>query len=241
MSAILIALLAPAFSFAVSFQGDPNTEYNEYDPNGVERIQVSNSAGRINISPMPAAKILITATKRKPNENCKVVIEKVQADLIVARVDRPLGEICDVDFELRVPQDISLDVKSGSGNATIAGVNGSLNFDLGSGNLVADGKFKKLEGKTGSGNVKVNGLTGPVALTVGSGDVNLSFNNEPKGAIDIKSGSGNATLLFPKGTRLKTALNTGSGDLVNDLPSSSSAEFGVSVKTGSGDLSIKSY
>jgi hypothetical protein len=234
-------LLSSTLSFAVGVIDTLPTEYREYDFNAVGKIILNNTAGRIHISPMDGQKILITATKRQFGERCRLYIAKEYAVQIVLRVEHELGENCEVDFDLRVPKEINLEVSSGSGNVTIDGVSGDLHFDMGSGKLLAAGQFKHLKGKTGSGEVDVSGLAGAVDLSVGSGKVKLGFAEDPKGDVQVRTGSGDATLLFPKGSKIKTAFQGGSGSLLNEIADSSRPELNVSVTAGSGNLKIKTY
>lgn len=115
-------------------------------------------------------------------------------------------------------------------------------FKIGSGDISADGSFKKIEGKSGSGDIDVKGLAGGGELKTGSGEINITFASSPiKGVLDIKTGSGDATLFFPKGARVKTSFLAGSGQVSSELGDNPNAPFLVSMKAGSGDLKIKSY
>ena len=72
---------------------------------------------------------------------------------------------------------------------------------------------------------------------------NLSFKfiDDPTGQFNVISGSGDTEIGLAKDTRVRASLTTGSGAVSNDLSVSESADFGVSVKTGSGDVRVKAY
>lgn len=220
--------------------GNPNAEYREYDFNALEKIRVVNTSGKITVNPMPAQKVIISINKKKFSERCTADITRPEIAQILVEVNKPLGEICEADIELQVPKDVALDITSGSGNVDVNGVSGALHFTIGSGSLQAKGDFKSLEGKSGSGDVKLEGLGHGGNVNVGSGHVDMSFIDNPQGEVDVKTGSGNATLHFPKDSKIKASLEAGSGATDNQFMNSPSG-FGVSLKSGSGDLTVKSY
>lgn len=241
MITILNLLVSSGLAFAVGTSEISKVEYREYDFNGVDKISITNGAGRIAILPMSVNKIEITVSKRQFDDTCSLHIAKEMGVNVVIKVEQPTGAICKVDFDVRVPQDINLDINSGSGDVTVAGVKGNLNFNLGSGSLKATGEFKRLEGKAGSGDVDVRGLKGVVDVNVGSGQAKLGFVADPKGLVAVKAGSGDATLMFPKGTKIKSALSTGSGEVTNDFDNSPRADIEVKASSGSGDVNVKTY
>jgi len=237
----VLLMLTGSIAFAAVFTGTSAPEAREYQALGVEKIHVENTSGKITITPMLVDKINILATKRKFPENCTFHSEKSDYAEIIVRVERNAGQDCEVDIEIQAPKEVDLHVMSGSGNVNITGIEGKLTFNVGSGSVTAKGKFKKIEGKSGSGRVDLDGLTSGGNISVGSGPVNLRFLEYPMGRMDVKTGSGDANIAFPKGSKIQATLDTGSGAVVNELGTSESAEFGINVKTGSGDLKVKEY
>ena len=239
-SALFIALTS-TLSSGATLQGNPNIDYAEYEAAGVETIRVTNTSGKITVSPMPLNKITVTMFKRRFTEHCATLIQKPDATLILAEFKPPANERCEVDIELQVPKDIRLDLTEGSGNVSIRGFDGKLDFKVGSGSLVAEGHVKNVDGTVGSGDVTIKGMAGGGKLLTGSGKVNLRFLEDLRGQLDLKSGSGDTTLAFPKGTALHTSLASGSGAVENELGDNPDADFGLNAKTGSGDLRVQSY
>lgn len=238
---ILFFLLPGSIALAAVIGNQPEKIERDYDGIGVEKLHVENTSGRINIFAGVRPRVIITATKTNYPEKCTFSTEKSDFSEIVVRVERPVGQECTVDLDIAVPKDISLNLWSGSGQIEITGVEGNLTFNTGSGSVVANGKFGKIEGKAGSGNVTINGINGGGNVSVGSGNVNLKFAEDIGGNFDVKTGSGNALLNFPTGAKIKADLAAGSGVVENDVQTSDSAEFGISVKSGSGDLKVKTY
>lgn len=232
-------LLTAPYSFAA------NTTTQEFESSGLTQVQVENLSGHISVSPSATNKTTVTATQIKFSDKCRMRIEKNTNKLFV-KVEKTglfhTGNDCEVNFDIKTAKTINIDVLSGSGDLNVTGLQGDLEFKIGSGNVAADGEFHHLVAKSGSGNIAVNGLTGGGDLKVGSGDISLKFKNQkPEGLLDIKTGSGNAVIAFPKGAQIKANLVAASGNLSNDLGSNPKADFSVSMKSGSGNLKIQSY
>lgn len=236
-----ILMLSGTVAFAAVMTGTGSPEFREYQALGVDKILIENTSGRISVSPMAVDRIEIWATKRRFSEKCSYLTQKTEFNEVSIRVERTIGEECVVDLDIKVPKEANLNIWSGSGAVLVNGMESDLVFNVGSGSVSANGKFKKVEGKSGSGAVDINGLTAGGNVSVGSGPVNLRFLDSPTGRMDVKTGSGDANIVFPKGSKINAQLDTGSGDILNEIGTTESANFGINVKTGSGDLNIKAY
>jgi DUF4097 and DUF4098 domain-containing protein YvlB len=220
------------------------SETKEFDTKDMTELSIENQSGKIKISSLENSKASVTATKNKFSEKCTMTLEKKGMKLVV-KVEKTNSlsvEECDVDFDIKVPKGVDTEITQGMGSINISGLHGTLEFKLGLGDIMADGSFKKVDGKSGSGKVELKGLSGPGELKTGKGDILLSFNKIlSKGEFEIKSGMGDATVLFPKGSKIKSSFKAGSGDLSNELGDSADADFKISMKTGMGSLKIKAY
>jgi hypothetical protein len=220
-------------------------DVTEFDTKDLIGVSVSVPSGKVSLEAHDGAKASVVFTKNKFSEHCKLTIEKKDNRIAVKVEKSPrffsLGD-CDANYEIKIPKKADSDLKLGSGNIVIKGLQGELLFSLGSGEVTADGSFPKVDGKAGSGPVHITGLTGSGNLKSGSGSVNLIFSGKPaNGAFEIQLGSGDSTLTFPKGSKVKTTFVAGVGKLHNELGDSTDATYLVSVKTGSGNLSIKAH
>lgn len=237
----VIITLSGSLAFAAVLTGTPAPEVREYPTTDIEKILVENTSGKVTIVPTTIDKVKISTVKKKFPEKCTLTTEKSEYSEVIVRVERSIGEDCEVDIEMEVPKEADLSVWSGSGDVNIKGIEGNLSFNVGSGSVTADGKFKKVEGKSGSGAVTLNGLTSGGNISVGSGSVNLRYLEFPMGRMDVKTGSGDAVVAFPKNSKINASLDTGSGEISNELGDTDSADFGLNLKTGSGDLKVKAY
>ena len=222
-----------------------SSENKEFEAKGLTAILLENMSGKVVISSFEGPQAIVASTKNKFSDKCKMTIEKTGSKLVL-KVEKSSGlflsEECDIDFDIKVPKAIDLDIAVGSGDLTINGIQGSLTFKVGSGNVLADGLFKRIDGKLGTGKIELKGLLGGGELKTGSGKMDLTFaKSSLKGELDIKTGSGDVTVFFPKDSKVKTNFYAGSGQVSNELGDSSKALFVIMMNAGSGNLNIKSY
>ncbi len=151
-----------------------------------------------------------------------------------------------VDFVVRVPAGVAVDIENqvgdvsasgmrgdfradtGSGNVTVTGISGDVDADTGSGNVEVDGVTGEVRADTGSGNVEIANVTGDVSADTGSG--NITITDVQAGDINADTGSGNIRLQRVTGD---INADTGSGNIIGrDIVSGAH----ISADTGSGDV-----
>ncbi len=116
-----------------------------------------------------------------------------------------------ISYELIVPADTRLKSDTGSGDQTIAGLEGAVNA------------------KTGSGDIRLSDLAGDTRVSTGSGDIEIKGVSE---SVFAETGSGSIRAAGVSGS---IRANTGSGDVKVD----GSAKGPVDVTTGSGNLEVR--
>jgi DUF4097 and DUF4098 domain-containing protein YvlB len=237
----LVLFLMSSTLHAALPNGRPETVTREYDPIAVEKIHVQIDTGNVRVIPMARPKIVIVATRKDWLDTCTYDVSKSEFSEIQIQSTKRDTDKCSLELEIQMPKDVDLYVKSGAGNIQVTGLESAFLFEVGSGKVMADGKFTRVEGKSGSGDVNITGVAGGGLLNVGSGSVNVKFLEDLNGKFLVETGSGNATLAFPKGSKINAKLSTGTGELQNELGTSDSAKFGISAKAGSGNLNIEAY
>ncbi len=219
-------------------------ETKEFPTAGLSNLEATNRSGAIRITADRGAKAKVRVSKTVWAPTCVLTLERVD-DRLVVRVEQSGfvdSDDCRADVDIRVPKSVNLTIAEGSGTVDIKGIEGKLDFKIGSGNLKADGQFAIVSGESGSGDVTVKGLVGGGKLDSGSGNFEVRFAKTAlKGELEINVASGNAKLFFPKGTKVQSHLTVASGKVVNELGDSENADFKVAMKAASGNLTIKSY
>lgn len=132
-------------------------------------------------------------------------------------------------WKISVPDGVTIDVNTGSGDVTASGVNINLDANTGSGDLGFSSLKGELDANTGSGNVDIASFSGNAKVNTGSGDMEV---RETDGDLDLNCGSGDIIVSQAKGY---FAVNTGSGNINADrIQINSSSKF----NTGSGRARI---
>lgn len=78
-----------------------------------------------------------------------------------------------VDFKVKVPKKVNLNLKNNYGNIKVSSIQGDLNFDVKNGEADIKDVSGKIIGTNGYGNTKVYGVSGDVELTTKNGEVEI--------------------------------------------------------------------
>jgi lia operon protein LiaG len=126
-----------------------------------------------------------------------------------------------------------LGVDIGSGRVTVNGASGSIAIDTGSGEVdLRDVHGGRIDVDTGSGEVTGQGLdSDPVSISTGSGEIRLVEVRSDQ--VNLDSGSGEISVEL-NGSMKELVVDTGSGDVSVLIPRGTGAD--LSVETGSGDI-----
>ena len=233
----------------------------EYDASTLKTLIVKNSSGDINITASKGTQAIIAADTKDLSEKCKL-IQKIKNDQLIIEVQANNSgwfnfSSCDIDFDIKVPAATALHLNGDSSNLNISQISGAIEFKLGSGTVSIDALSSKISGTTGSGSIQVKGrvadtvlktgsgsitalgLTGNAIVESGSGSLEVTYKDliEP-GKLEMNTGSGSADLYLPKGMRVATSLETGSGGITNNVQSTDDANFKVIMRSGSGSLNL---
>ena len=150
------------------------------------------------------------------------------------KISSSRGTMVYADVEVQVPSEsIDATFRNVVGLVRAAGVDGTLRFETGSGDVKVEEVRGEVRADTGSGDVDISDIQGSVRGDTGSGDIDVR-NVDGDWAI-CKVGSGDVTIRSATLTRVE--VGTGSGDVrVVDVDI---VEF--SADTGSGDVVLQNY
>ena len=148
-------------------------------------------------------------------------------DIRIGHIDDPdLRRNVSISFEVMVPANTTLRAHSGSGNATVDGVQGTVEVGSGSGGLKLNDIGSTVRADTGSGNIEIANVKGNVRAKTGSGSIRA---NGVAGGFEASTGSGN--IVFEQTASGAVRAETGSGGI--DLRS---VHGSLEAKTGSGGI-----
>lgn len=238
------ALLALALLASPAYATD--TVKKSFDAADVKSLLVEQGVGKVSIIAGDAKQATVVVTKRQYDESaCKLTVELDGKRLVVSNKDswKNLQKKCEADFEITVPKSLDAQLKVGSGDIEVVGLKGDLSYEVGSGDIaVKKADLKDLDGKSGSGNVSVEGTVDDAELKLGAGNAALKLARSDKNSkVDVRFGTGKATVTLPKDATVKSSFKAGLGSLTNEFGQSDNAAFTISGAAGAGDMEIKRF
>jgi DUF4097 and DUF4098 domain-containing protein YvlB len=220
---VLVALVGTSFLVTVT-QAATRKEYRFAVARGAN-ISVDTHYGSIAVKPGTGNQAVIVAMPQSD----KVEVDSHQMGNRIA-VESHLLQGADaqtgrVDFEVTVPQGVTISLRSSTGPLTAEGIQGDLEFE--SGAAAVDVR------NVGHGHVHVKTMNGPVTLTevhdahveitsIG-GDIHLTSVTGP--LVEVNSGSGRVSYDGDFGSGGEYRLVTHTGDIDALVPATASADF----------------
>lgn len=163
--------------------------------------------------------------------------------------DRELRNNVSISYDISVPASAKIRGQTGSGDAFITGVNGTVKLSTGSGNVTAKQIGDEARVSTGSGDIRLDSIKGRVYASAGSGNVqaygvaggfvgetgsgDITYEQTAPGSVTAKTGSGNIKLKNVKGG---VEAHTGSGDI--DADGDVKGDWQASSGSGNINLSL---
>jgi hypothetical protein len=227
----------------VSFQGSPT------------EVVVQSSAGLVIVVPSDGNQVQVSRRAKwtlfKPDMSVGV-----EGGSLVVKADcYGPSFICDVQYRVSVPSDVSVRVVGGGGDVQIDGIGGKVDVQTSSGdvtltNLTSDVKVRtssgdvslasmagKLDLATDSGSITGSSITsGTIQTGTSSGDTSLNVTGSAD-RIGAGSSSGDISLVVPD-LAYQVDAKSASGDAQVDVTQSADATRTITATTGSGQISI---
>jgi DUF4097 and DUF4098 domain-containing protein YvlB len=233
---------------------------------GKTELNVCSNSGVTHVIGADGNKIEISAKIHKSNWHAfgnaddmkKIVatppIHQTGATIRVGDSDTCGGNVLqdvDIDYEISVPRNANLLVRSKAGTIHVESVNGFVVASTGSGDIVANGIGSDSKLETGSGNITADNMKGGVRANTGNG--NLAMTGSPSSGWEMRAGNGTIHLQADPSAKFSLDAETGAGTIDSTLPSPLSGHItngvlrgpvrggGPAVKmyTGSGNISLQ--
>jgi DUF4097 and DUF4098 domain-containing protein YvlB len=199
-------------------------------------LRLKTFSGRVTITGTEGSQIVVKAVRRAPRERLdEIKLEITQQGNVVEidanhrLVERHNDNIVETDFDIHVPNQTKLDVRTFSAPVHVTGV---------SGDLIVEGF---------SGEVRLAEVSGSMRVKTFSGGVTVQARSWTDGDdVNVNTFSGGVTLQLPDSARGTISFDSFSGRFNSDLPvtvaSSSRRNFrGALNGGGSTDFQLKTF
>jgi DUF4097 and DUF4098 domain-containing protein YvlB len=218
------------------------------DPRGI--VEVSNFAGKIEVSGWDEQKVLVQADVSNDVTNVDVRGDHGRTSITVRLHGFYAGG--EAHLRIKIPRGSELDVTSVSGDVTTTGVTGMQRLKTVSGSITADFAQADVEAKTVSGDVALRGegkaaelhvssISGSIRVARGAGDLEattvsgaLDAQLDPGRSVRARTTSGRMVIDGKLGNDADFDLQTVSGDI--RLHAGAAAGYDYEVSTFSGSI-----
>jgi DUF4097 and DUF4098 domain-containing protein YvlB len=211
------------------------------DERFLEQVQIRHDQDWLRISlPQRFFRHIKADLRLAVPDELEFVIKTGSADISIS-ADIGRSKIVSGSGDIAVGNGVDLDCSTGSGNISVARVDGrAARLSSGSGDVSVSEAYCPVIAKSGSGDVVVQMLRGDLQANSGSGDIGISATN---GSVDLRSASGSVTVGVADNLPAWIDLNSVSGDIRIGLESTAQPEPGepyitVRARTASGDIGI---
>ncbi|MCK2219876.1 DUF4097 domain-containing protein [Actinomadura sp. ATCC 31491] len=204
-----------------SLAGPTNQDVASYEvTDQVTGLRLTSGSGDTVVTETGGKAVKVTETLRWRGDAKPKAEHKVDGGALALSYSCPSNiGTCSVDYKIEVPKGVAVDLDSGSGDVTLRALSGDVKVHVGSGDVDASG----LAGRN-------------VVADAGSGDVELAYVSAPASA-RLEAGSGDITLNVPDGAYDVTT-DLGSGDANVSVKTDRSSPNKISLKAGSGNVSV---
>lgn len=199
-------------------------------------INVNNFAGKITVRAGEPGTVQVLAEKKALTARRLEAIQlrmEQQGDTVIIRADFSLpASNASVDLEITVPANSQVTLRTGAGEVTLTGIQGTLDIS------------------TGAGTVRVQDAQGPALIETGAGAIN--YDGLPTGESRLHTGAGSISIALPREVSLQVDLNTGLGridtqiDVDGQVSSTrvsgligTGADGALTADTGAGSITIR--
>lgn len=208
LSPLAALLLTFALASPAAAQRETETVDRTLTAEPGSTVRLKTFSGQVHITGADGNQVVIHAVRRATRDRLEdITLDIQQSGTLISidanhqRVRRRNDNVVETDFEIRVPRQTTLDVKSFSAPVTIDGVAGSHVINGFSGDIRLSGVAGPTRVKSFSGSVQVRAAAwkdgDEVEINTFSGDVNLALPETARGDLSFDSFSGNFNSSLP--------------------------------------------
>ncbi|MBB5871769.1 hypothetical protein F4553_005148 [Allocatelliglobosispora scoriae] len=241
----IVALLIGGL-VAWSFVGrpDPQSEHQEQTyQHAITKIVFEDvDSGNVHVSASPATEEVAIDRYLKWSRSKPTYTERWDGDTLRIKLHCDdnrwwWGDDCSIDYAVKVPTDIAVEIDATSGDLDVLGTKGAVKITA------------------TSGDVKIGDVTGPISVTLTSGDLTtadliatdfeadltsgdllLDFAAAPH-SLDARVTSGDVDIAVPRAD-YRVSVDTGSGDQRVGVPDTAGATNKITLRSTSGDVAL---
>jgi hypothetical protein len=229
MKNLFSLVLVLFFIFSCSHSQSQEEKTVEKSFSGVKSIDLSTASGDCMIKKGGGNNVQVVVTYTYDDDDYTPKMDQSGSRLKLEEKFHAKNTRGSSKWELTVPDGLSIEFNSGSGDMELSGLKGDVDFNTGSGDAHIENFDGELKCNSGSGDFELKNIKGEAKVNSGSGDHRISDSDLNAKA---NTGSGDVEVNDSKGGY---KLNTGSGDVeASRIALTEEGNF----NTGSGDVEV---
>jgi hypothetical protein len=226
---------------AASFMTWRTQTQDQVYPGPVQRIELNVGTGDVLIR---AAAGTDVSVHRKLSWSLKkpTIRETVDGQTLRISEDCPgvnFGPGCGVNYTIGVPPEVTLVIKSSTGDVTVQGIHGTIDASTSTGDVKISDATAKLTMHSSTGDVTGTGLaSSDVQAQDSTGDVRLTFTTAPN-TVDARTSTGDVTITVPNGDAYNVNTTTSTGDRNVRVTQGGGATRSITAQASTGDVTVR--
>jgi len=216
--------------------------------------------GSITVTGANAADCNVTATitgRAMSTEDAKKIAEETIikldpfGDKLTAKIERPalgMNRSVSVSFDVRLPQQSNLALKTHNGRIQITNISGDINGTTHNGKVFAEKVSGSIELRTHNGRIVCQKISGDTKLKSHNGRIEVVYAKDAPGVCNIEAVTHNGRIEFtaPANFSAKAEVKTHNGSINTELPIKvvgkiSRRKLSGSIGTGEGTLYLETH
>jgi Putative adhesin len=213
-------------------------EQDQTYQHSVSRIEFAVQSGKVRLSPGSDGTVVVHRTL-KYDQAAPTVSETWSGSTLRVSATCPDSGECSVDFTVKVPASVEVQMNDGTGDISLQDLTGSVDVTLGTGNVDLAALTGRVRVDSRTGTIDGTALQSTdVQLTGNTGDVSADFAKAPD-TVRAVTTTGRVHVAVPQdaaGYRVQADATT--GKVTVSVPQETSSRYSIVAKATTGDVSV---
>jgi hypothetical protein len=220
---------------------EERTELTTHRATGITALDVVSGAGDVEVVAADTADVTVRARisdgLRATGEEQRVVGETLE---LRASCPNFGSDWCSVDYEIEVPRDLAVRIRTDRGAIDVRGTSGPIEVDGDNGSVDLIDVSGSVVASTDNGSIEGVGLrAADVTADSDNGGVRLTFVAPPT-AVTATTDNGSVDVVVPAdGTAYRLDVESDNGDTTEAIPIDSSSPRSITVRTDNGSATVR--
>lgn len=211
-------------SSSTSADGLQTETQNQTYKQPVTRVEINVDSGAIKLTPGTAGQVAVRRDLRW-NQDKPTIDERFEGTTLKITAKCPngggFGHLCEIDYALAVPPEISVDAETSAGAVSAQQLAGTLSL------------------RSQAGAVAGQGLrSAEVTAQTSAGAVDLQFAAAPN-KVDAESKAGAVQVTVPRGDAYRVTADTSAGDKQVDVTQDPGSSRSIDARTSAGQIQVR--